>query len=152
MKKKILALIIASAMVFSFSGCGSSPDEAADDKDTVQSDNDNEENTDITAITQSEISELSDNQFYAANSTGTAITDIYVALSGAGDWGANLISAPIENGTKVKITVNNIDPEASYDICVVDDKSNSTEYNGFNMKSTVQVTFYEDAQCDVSTV
>ena len=141
MKKKILAFIIASAMVFSFSGCGSSPDDAADNKDTVQSDNGSEENTDIT-----------DNQFYAANSTGAAITDIYVALSGAGDWGANLISAPIENGTKVKITVNNIDPEASYDICVVDDQSNTTEYNGFNMKSTVQVTFYEDAQCDVSTI
>ena len=63
-----------------------------------------------------------------------------------------ITAAPIENGTKVKITVNNIDPEASYDICVVDDQSNTTEYNGFNMKSTVQVTFYEDAQCDVSTI
>ena len=84
MKKKILAFIIASAMVFSFSGCGSSPDDAADNKDTVQSDNGSEENTDITEITQSEISELSDNQFYAANCIRRHPVAAFAAVSGHG--------------------------------------------------------------------
>lgn len=39
-----------------------------------------------------------------------------------------------------------------YDICVIDSEDNTTEYYGFDIASTVQVTFYEDAQCDVSTI
>lgn len=95
---------------------------------------------------------MADNEFYAANASGVEITDIYVAVTGAGDWGENLLSSPIADGTKVKLSLDNPDFEASYDICVVDANSNTTEYYNFDMKSTVQVTFYENAQCDVSTI
>jgi len=45
-----------------------------------------------------------------------------------------------------------LNPDSLYDVCVVDADSNTTEYYNFDIKSTVQITFYADAQCDVSTI
>lgn len=166
MKKKILALLIASFMALSFTGCGGSDDsenavEENSSTESTSSENGESENSGetgngdasgISQISQSEIEGLADNQFYAANSTGVEITEIYVSENGSGDWGSNLLSSPIANGQKVIISASGIESGKEYDICVVDADSNTTEYYNFDIVSTVQVTFYENAQCDVSSI
>ncbi len=157
MKKKIFVLLSAALLVFSITACGKSDKEDSGTDEQQQ----NVESTaetggatgaDITRISQDEIAALSDYEFYAANSSGVDITDLYVAVSGDSDWGSSLISSPIKNGTKTKITLAELDPEKTYDVCVVDSDSNTVEYYSFDMKATVQITFYADAQCDVSTI
>ena len=158
MKRKLLILAAALVIAVSAVGCGKDEDktDAEGSQQTEQNTNDGSasdtSDEDFTKITSEEIDAMADNEFYAANASGVEITDIYVAVTGAGDWGENLLSSPIADGTKVKLSLDNPDFEASYDICVVDANSNTTEYYNFDMKSTVQVTFYANAQCDVSTI
>lgn len=161
MKKKLLALFIVSAMVLAFTGCGGSDEEnnTTTEESGTDTQSDGEESTDtssqtsqLSQISQSEIEGLADNQFYAANSTGVEITEIYVSETGSADWGSNLLSSPISNGQKVIVSASGIESGKEYDICVVDADSNTTEYYNFDIVSTVQVTFYENAQCDVSSI
>ncbi len=153
MKKKFFAVFAAALLVFSMTACGGSDkDENEGQSDAVTEETGQTADTDIANISQDEIASLSDYEFYAANSSGADITDLYVAVTGADDWGSNLISSPIKDGTKTKITLSNLDPEKTYDVCVVDSNSNTTEYYSFDMKATVQITFYAGAQCDVSTI
>ena len=155
MKRKMLTLAVALVLTFSVAGCSKESEEVstADNQQTTQNtDGTATSGEDFTKITQDEIEAMADNEFYVANASGADITDIYVAVTGAGDWGNNLLSSPIANGSKVKLSLDSLDAEASYDICVVDADSNTTEYYNFDMKATVQVTFYEDAQCDVTTI
>ncbi|MCD8036040.1 MAG: hypothetical protein LUE88_01460 [Clostridiales bacterium] len=157
MKKRLIIVLTAAVIALSMTACGSSDDEEQTDagQETSTADDSSADtiaSTDITKISHDEIASLADYEFYAANSSSADITALYVAVSGGGDWGNSLITSPIQDGTKVKITMESLDSDATYDVCVVDSNSNTTEYYIFNMKSTVQITFYADAQCDVSTI
>ena len=156
MKKRILALISAAVIALAFTGCGSDETENTAEGESAENGSESTQTaadrTAISQITQTEIEGLSENQFYAANLMGTGITEIYVSENGSGDWGNNLISSPITDGQKVIISVSGMETGKEYDICVIDSEDNTTEYYGFDIASTVQVTFYEDAQCDVSTI
>ncbi len=154
MKKKILAVFMAVAMTVSFTACGNS-EENSENTTTQESDGDTSESStdsDITNISQSEIEALSDNQFYVANSTGGEISELYISESGADKWGNNLLSSSISNGQKVIVSASGIETDKKYDLRIVDSDSNPIEYYNFDITSTVQVTFYENAQCDVSTI
>ena len=156
MKKRILALISAAVIALAFTGCGADETENTAAGESAENGSESSQTaadrTAISQITQTEIEGLSENQFYAANLMGTGITEIYVSENGSGDWGNNLISSPITDGQKVIISVPGMETGKEYDICVIDSEDNTTEYYGFDIASTVQVTFYEDAQCDVSTI
>lgn len=168
MKKRITALFMATILIFAFTSCGNKKDNNNDNKANTSNTENSSDTTDstgnintageqdvsgdITKISNEEITSLADNEFFAANSTGIGIKELYVSKSGSGDWGNSLISSTINNGTKVKISLNDLVPDEMYDICVVDEKSGTTEYYSFNIKSTVQIVFYSDAQCDVITI
>lgn len=151
MKRRLLTVLTISVLILALAGCslGKKEDITSSESDNVQS---TVSEDDMTKVTQSEIDALGDNEFYVINGSGTDITNIYAALMGAGDWGMNLISMPLKNGEKIKVSISDFNAEEMYDICVVDSNMNTTEYYSFDIKSTVQVVFYADAQCDVITI
>ena len=110
MKRKLLILAAALVIAVSAVGCGKDEDktDAEGSQQTEQNTNDGSasdtSDEDFTKITSEEIDAMADNEFYAANASGVEITDIYVAVTGAGDWGENLLSSPIADGTKVKLS------------------------------------------------
>ena len=155
MKRKILMVLTVSVLISALAGCsfGKKEENASVGSSNVQTPAQSVVSEDeMTKITQSEISALGNNEFYVVNGTGSDITNIYAALMGAGEWGTNLISMPLKTGEKIKVSISDFNPEEMYDICVVDSNSNTTEYYSFDVRSTVQIVFYDNAQCDVITV
>lgn len=161
LKKKAAAVIMAAFLLFIPSGCsGSGKNKNNESTGTGQStdtqaaqDGTQAENTnDISSISQDEIASTEDNEFYAANASSADITNLYVAVSGSGDWGGNLLSSPLAKNTKIKLSLGELKEGESYDICTVDADGTTVEYYSFDMKTTVQVTFYDNAECDVTTI
>lgn len=158
MKRKLLILAAALVIAVSAVGCGKDEDktDAEGSQQTEQNTNDGSasdtSDEDFTKITSEEIDAMADNEFYAANASGVENNRYLCSGNRSGRLGRKSFIITNSGRTKVKLSLDNPDFEASYDICVVDANSNTTEYYNFDMKSTVQVTFYENAQCDVSTI
>lgn len=160
MKKRLLAVFIAALMALAFTGCGGSGEDNSDSTTTTEENTQTtsessvsqEDNSDLTKISQSEIDSLSDSQFYVANSTGGEIKELYISETGKEEWGNNLLSSAISDGQKVIVSAGSAESGKTYDIRIVDGNSSTVEYYNFDIASTVQVTFYENAQCDVSTI
>ncbi len=159
MKKRLMIIGIVLMMALAFSACGKSSEKDGGTANNTSGENTDgsdtavqNANTDIVKISQSEIEGLDDNEFYAANSSGSDITEIYICTTGSGEWGSNLISSSIADGAKIKVAASDFNADNLYDIRVVNSNSETTEYYEFDIKATVQVTFYADAQCDVSTI
>lgn len=163
--KKYIALISAFVLAFSLSACGgkNKSDSSNTDSQTQQTDstdstasNDNSDtaqsDTSSSKITNDEVNKLSDNEFYILNSTSKGITEFYISPTGNNEWGSSLISSTVSSGSKILVSLGSIDLTTRYDIRVVADNGETTEYTGFDMKSTVQITFYDNAQCDVDSI
>ena len=108
--------------------------------------------TSSSKITNDEVNKLSDNEFYILNSTSKGITEFYISPTGNNEWGSSLISSTVSSGSKILVSLGSTDLTTRYDIRVVADNGETTEYTGFDMKSTVQITFYDNAQCDVDSI
>ena len=159
MKKRLLAVFIAAFMAFAFTGWGGSDVESSttdtasqENTDTASESSSTGTSSDLSQISQAEIDTLSDSQFYVANSTGGEIKELYVSESGTENWGNNLLSSAVSDGQKVIVSASGAEKGKQYDIRVVDGESNTVEYYNFDIVSTVQITFHENAQCDVSTI
>jgi len=157
--KKLLIFVSAAVMVLSLAGCSGSESSDTKNKDNgTVSQNDAEEDTttqsgiNVPVITNDEIKNLSDNQFYTANAMSKSVTEIYISVANSGEWGSNYVTSPITSGSRELITLDNLDTSLKYDIKVVTEDGETTEYYGFDMKATVQITLYDNAQCDVATV
>ena len=150
--KKYIALISAFVLAFSLSACGgkNKSDNSNADSQTQQTDstdstasNDNSDtaqsDTSSSKITNDEVNKLSDNEFY-------------ISPTGNNEWGSSLISSTVSSGSKILVSLGSTDLTTRYDIRVVADNGETTEYTGFDMKSTVQITFYDNAQCDVDSI
>lgn len=162
--KKLLIFVSVAILAFSLAGCGGdkSADTKSDDTNTVSEETSTEENSSddssaltgvsVPTITNDEINNMSDNQFYVANAMSKSVTEIYTAVANSGEWSSNYVSTPIESGSRNLFVLENLDTSVKYDIKVVSDGGETTEYYGFDMKATVQITLYDNAQCDVATV
>lgn len=162
--KKLLIFVSVAILAFSLAGCGGdkSADTKSDDTNTVSEETSTEENSSddssaltgvsVPTITNDEINNMSDNQFYVANAMSKSVTEIYTAVANSGEWSSNYVSTPIESGSRNLFELENLDTSVKYDIKVVSDGGETTEYYGFDMKATVQITLYDNAQCDVATV
>ena len=163
--KKYIVLISAFVLAFSLSACGgkNKSDSSNADSQTQQADStdstastDNsgtaQSDTSSSKITNDEVSKLSDNEFYILNSTSKGITEFYISPTGNNEWGSSLISSTVSSGSKILVSLGSADLTTRYDIRVVADNGETTEYTGFDMKSTVQITFYDNAQCDVDSI
>ena len=148
MRKKVLSIILVTFMSLSLFGCGASKNQDKEDSAVA----DNGDGNMFSEVTTQEAEALADNELYIANASGFAITDVYIVPSGSPDLGRNLISEPVETGEKVIVSVEPLKAGTTYDICIADSDSNTTQYSGFDIQSTVQVIFYDDARCDVSTI
>lgn len=162
--KKYIVLILMAAFVlaFSLSACGgkNKSDSSNTDSQTQQTDStastDNsgtaQSDTSSSKITNDEVSRLADNEFYILNSTSKGISELRISPTGNNEWGSSLISSTVSSGSKILVSLGSADLTTRYDIRVVADNGETTEYTGFDMKSTVQITFYDNAQCDVDSI
>lgn len=162
--KKLLIFASAIILAFSLTGCGNSKStetknsdkSTSSEQDSSDSESGAEDSDDIGAnvpmITNDEISKLTDNQFYVANAMSKNVTEFYIAVSNSGEWSSNYLASQITSGSRILLTFSDLDTSVKYDIKVVTDGGEKTEYYGFDMKSTVQITLYDNAQCDVATV
>ena len=152
--KKYIALISAFVLAFSLSACGgkNESDNSNADSQTQQTDSTDgtastnngdtaQSDTSSSKITNDEVNKLSDNEFYILNSTSKGITEFYISPTGNNDWGSSLISSTVSSGSKILVSLGSTDLTTRYDIRVVADNGETTEYTGFDMKSTVQITF-----------
>lgn len=162
--KKLLIFVSAAILAFSLAGCGGSKssDAKSDDTNAASEESSTEDGStgestaqsgaSVPVITNDEINKMSDNQFYVANGMSKSVTEIYTAVANSGEWSSNYVSTPIASGSRELFTLENLDTSVKYDIKAVTDGGETTEYYGFDMKATVQITLYDNAQCDVATV
>lgn len=162
--KRLLIFVSAAILAFSLVGCGESKssDTKSDDKNTASEENSAEQNStnenltqsgiNVPTITNDEIDKLSDSQFYVANAMSKSVTEFYTAVANSDEWSGNYVSSPIASGSRELFSLGNLDTSVKYDIKVVTEDGETTEYYGFDMKATVQITLYDNAQCDVATV
>lgn len=162
--KKLLIFVSAAIFAFSLVGCGGSKsaDTKNDDKnasseeDTAEQDSTNAESkqsgVSVPMITNDEINKLSDAEFYVANAMSKGVTEFYTAVADSDEWSDNYVSSPMASGSRELFSLENLDTSVKYDIKVVTEDGETTEYYGFDMKATVQITLYDNAQCDVATV
>lgn len=162
--KRLVIFASAALLAFSLTGCGGSKSAETKNEDNNTSseqstsggesagENPDESGISVPTITNDEISKLTDNQVYVANAMSKNVTEFYIAVANSGEWSTNYTASPIESGARTLLTFDGLDTSVKYDIKVVTDGGEKTEYYGFDMKATVQITLYDNAQCDVATV
>jgi hypothetical protein len=86
--------------------------------------------------------------FVLHNETGVEIHEVYVSPVTADDWEEDVLGKdPLPNGESVKITFDDRDKHAHWDLKVGDGKGNSIEWHDLNLVEISEVTLhYKDGK------
>ena len=85
--------------------------------------------------------------FMLHNQTGVEIHSVYVSPHSSDDWQEDVLGRDtLPNGESVKITFDDRDKHAHWDLKVTDKDGNSLEWYDLNLVEIEQVTLHWDAQ------
>ena len=86
--------------------------------------------------------------FVLHNETGVEIHEVYVSPVTAGDWEEDVLGKEtLPNGESVKVTFDDRDKHAHWDLKVTDGKGNSIEWHDLNLIEISEVTLhYKDGK------
>jgi len=86
--------------------------------------------------------------FVLHNETGVEIHEVYVSPVTSDDWEEDVLGKdPLPNGDSVKITFDDRDKHAHWDLKVGDGKGNSIEWHDLNLVEISEVTLhYKDGK------
>lgn len=86
--------------------------------------------------------------FILHNATGVEISEVYVSPVSSDDWEEDVLGKDtLPEGDSVKITFDDRDKHAHWDLKVVDGKGNSIEWHDLNLVAISEVTLhYKDGK------
>lgn len=99
-------------------------------------------------VTASAFARAGKQDFVLHNETGVEIHELYVSPTSADDWEEDVLGVDtLPNGESVKITFNDREKHAHFDMKVVDGKGNSIEWHDLNLIEIADVTLhYKDGK------
>ena len=98
-------------------------------------------------VTGSALARAGKQDFILHNQTGVELHSVYVSPHSANDWQEDVLGRDtLPNGESVKITFNDRDKQAKWDLKVADKDGNALEWYELNLIEIGEVTLHWDAQ------
>jgi hypothetical protein len=90
--------------------------------------------------------------FVLHNETGVEIHSVYVSPHDSADWGQDILGQEtLPNGESVKVTFDDRENKAHWDLKVTDKNNNSLEWEDLNLIQISEVTLHWDAKTKKAT-
>jgi len=85
--------------------------------------------------------------FVLHNETGVEINSLYVSPHDSDNWGSDILGQDtLANGDSVKVTFDDRENKAHWDLKVTDKNNNSLEWEDLNLNQISEVTLHWDAK------
>jgi hypothetical protein len=98
-------------------------------------------------ITASAFARTGKQDFMLHNQTGVEINSLYVSPHSSDDWEEDILGQDtLANGESIKITFDDREKQAHWDLKVTDKDGNSLEWEDLNLVEISEVTLHWDAK------